>query len=299
MAKMRFKKIIIFIISLVALLATGASIFTMNKFKTLDRMQDVKSTIESITSKTKPEDVLIIFDVDMVLTQPTNPAARYAAIFKYLSTYRKMAASISNEAKNLAATYLTQFTPQELVEKEIPEIIAELQKQGFKTIALTASLTGKFSDSKNKFIFQKRDLLKSISIDFEKSNLPFGIVIPLMNFPKYLEGYPTYYHGVLCSNGEKGPTNKGSVLSAFLNQHAYKGNHNVNYGQFFKLIIMIDDKTSNLEDVKASLKKDFPEIQFIGIEYNGAKLEKETKVTEQEFEEFWQKIIQDSKSITH
>lgn len=295
---MKQNKIIVYAIILATIVGIGAFIFTINKFKTLDSMQAVKSTIETITIKINPEEVLVIFDVDMVLTQPTHPAAHYAAIVKHLSAYKKMASSVSREEYNLAATYLTQYTPQELVEKATPEIIAELQKQGFKTIALTASLTGKSGDAK-QFIFQKRDLLQKMGIDFEKSNLPFGRVIPLMEFSSYIDGYPTYYHGVLCSNGEKGPANKGTVLAAFLKKHIYKGNHNVNYGQFFKLIIMIDDKKSNLDDIKNALKKDFPEIQFVGIEYQGAKLEKDTQVSEAEFEEFWQKIIQESKSISH
>lgn len=296
---MKKNKILIYAIVLTTIVGIGTFIFSVNKFKTLDSMQDVKNKIEELAKFEKPENVLIIFDVDMVLTQPTNPAAHYAAIVKYLSAYKRMASSISNEAKNVAATYLTQYTPQALVEKATPKIIAELQKQGFKTIALTASLTGKFSDSKNKFIFQKRDLLKKMGIDFEKSNLPFGTVIPLTDFPKYAEGYPTYYHGVLCSNGEKGPTNKGTVLAAFLKHIGQISMQKVNHGYFPKIIFMIDDKKSNLEDIQAALHKDFPEIIFVGIEYNGAQLEKETKVTEQEFEEFWQKIIRDSKSITH
>jgi hypothetical protein len=208
-----------------------------------------------------------------------------------------MAASISNEAKNIAATYLTQFIPQELVEKETPKIITYLQSKGFKTIALTASLTGKFNDSKNKFIFQKRDLLQKMGIDFEQSKLPFGTAIPFTDFPKYVEGYPTYYHGILCSNGDKGPTNKGTVLVAFLEHIGQKSMQKVKHGYFPKIIFMVDDKKDNLTDVKNALKKDFPEINFVGIEYEGAKLNRETSVTQQEFEEFWQKIIQDSKEI--
>ena len=37
-------------------------------------------------------------------------------------------------------------------------------------------------------------------------------------FEKYADGYPMFYHGILCANGENNGIGKGKVLVAFLSE---------------------------------------------------------------------------------
>ncbi len=50
-------------------------------------------------------------------------------------------------------------------------------------IALTATLTESWKDSKNKIIFKRRDDLQKFGFNFSFQ----GRVVPYMNFPKYVD----------------------------------------------------------------------------------------------------------------
>ncbi len=64
-------------------------------------MRDVKFKVEEALQKTKPEDVLVAFDIDMTLTQPDHPAVYYPTIIKYRKTYKEITEPLSNEQHDL------------------------------------------------------------------------------------------------------------------------------------------------------------------------------------------------------
>ena len=55
-----------------------------------------------------------------------------------------------------------------------------------------------------------------------------------------------------------------------------------------KCIVLIDDRTRNLQDVAKSLKKDFPTTKFIGIEFLGAHHYCPETITKEDFRNYWE-----------
>lgn len=252
-------------------------------FMSVHTIREVQSKIEEILKTESPEDVLVVFDIDMTLTQPDYPATFYPNLRKHQKVMKDIRDELTPEQRDTLATS-TLTLPQRLIEKDSPTIIKAMQNKGVKVIALTATLTGSWKNDKNKIIFKRRDALQKMGFNFSFQ----GRVVPYMDFPLYAAGYPTLYHGVLCSNGEQSGIGKGKILSAFLKQVGMlKGKP---YGSGFvpKVIIMIDDKKKNLEDVREVLSKDFPEMQYIGIEYQGAFDYAPQDICEKEFSKFWQ-----------
>lgn len=109
---------------------------------------------------------------------------------------------------------------------------------------------------------EKYETLKKLGLDFDKT------------FSKNIDS-PVFYKGILFSDGEG---KKGETLISFLN----KINVDV------EMIILIDDRKSNLKEVKSALKKHKPYIKFIGIEYQGALKKISRPITEKEFQEIWE-----------
>lgn len=117
-----------------------------------------------------------------------------------------------------------------------------------------------------------------------------------MNFPKHVDGFPMLYHGVLCANGENNGIGKGRVLEAFLVQiQATKGSQTGGYVP--KIIVMADDKQSNLEDAKKILTANYTNIRFIGIKYQGAFEYAPCDISEVDFTKFWETLADQAKLL--
>lgn len=54
---------------------------------------------------------------------------------------------------------------------------------------------------------------------------------------------------------------------------------------------MADDKNKNLEDAQKAMATDFPDIQFIGFEYQGAFDYAPQDISEADFGKFWQGVL--------
>lgn len=240
-------------------------------------MRDVKFKVEEALQKTKPEDVLVAFDIDMTLTQPDHPAAYYPTIIKYRKTYKEITEPLSNEQHDLLLMHMVSDVRQKLVEDSTPAVIQALQDQGIRVIAFTASLTGRMGTC-NRLEERRYNHLKSLGLNFERAFLLQEIIFK--DLPSYRNNYPVFYKGVLCSNGEKGKTSKGSVLVAFLQALNIKP----------EVIILVDDKKKHLEDVEVFLNIHNPDVCFIGIEYKGAFSYVPPEMSEQDFRTFWQEI---------
>jgi hypothetical protein len=256
--------------------------------------------LPAIVDKEKPEspsDLLLLLDVDMTLIEPNHPALTYPFFKKYHEAFKKILSLLSPEEKDKVSTFVSQKLPQNLIEKETPGIIKELQKKNIKVIGFTASLTGQLKGFKQKALFEKRDSLQKMGIDFISAFNDRSHVVPFTSYPLYCGFYPMFYHGLLSSNGE-GKFTKGEVLISFL-EHVGKRYDEVMSalkkplkGYYPKVIMMVDDRKNNLETVENALKKYDASIKFIGITYSGAAEKKPTKeITEKEFNEFWKNQI--------
>lgn len=261
------------------------------KMMSVRSIHEVQAKADEILKTQKPEDVLVVLDIDMTLTQPDHPATYYPAIKKYVHILKGVFETLTPTQKDVALTLTTKL-PQRLIEKDSPKVVKSMQNKGVKVIAFTASLSGSWKDSKDKTIFKRRDKLQTMGFNFA---FP-GRVVSYMDFPKHGDGFPMIYHGVLCANGENNGIGKGKVLEAFLGQiHATKGSRTGGY--IPKVIVMVDDKQSNLEDTQKILAANYPDIQFIGIEYQGAFEYAPCDITEADFTKFWETLADQAKLL--
>lgn len=263
----------------------------------VNTMKEVHHKIESLLKTQKPEDILVVFDIDMTLTQPDHPATYYPAIKKYVSVYKSILGHLTPAQKDLAATLTTQIVPQKLVEKDTPKMIKNIQKQGVKVIALTSSLTGKIKGFPDKMIFIRREQLQRVGFNFTNTFKDYVLVIEFLHFKEYAGSYPMFYHGILSTNGE-GDVSKGDTLISFL-QHVGPHYHckAQKPGYYPKVIILVDDKKKHLENVEERLKIYDPAIQFIGIEYKGAFAYAPQDISKEDFQKFWEGVVQQTKAL--
>jgi hypothetical protein len=250
-------------------------------------MRVVQNKVEELRSQYAPNNTLIAFDIDMTLTQPDHPAVYYPTIYKYADVYKKIMNDLTPAQKDLAST-LTILLKQKLVEGITPDIVKKLQKQDYKTIAFTASLTGSIVDNSDKAlkIEQVRfESLKKFNLDFSKTFDNKEIIFTDM--PPHNGNYPVFYNGILLANGEKGTESKGATLIAFLKHVKLSP----------QIIVMVYDKKKNLENIEHFLLQHDPEIKFLGIEYKGAFDYVPQDISKDEFEKFWLDIADKARSL--
>lgn len=253
---------------------------------TTHTMNDVKAHVEKALETTNPGDILVAFDIDMTLIQSTHPATSYPTLKKHGAVYKKIFERLSSEVKDVTLNLPAQF-PSKLVEEGTPQIIGTLQTQGVKVIALTAALTGYLRQALGEARIEelRHSALDDLGINFENT-FDFKEVI-FKTIPPYRSNHPTFFKGLLFSNGEQGAHNKGTVLVTFL-KHA-------NFTP--KIVIFVDDRKKNIESVKHALKENYPGTQFIGIEYLGAFDSPTEDISESDFHAFWHSLVERAKSL--
>jgi hypothetical protein len=310
-----FNNKIVFLISCFLFLLTACkeekSIISVNS------IHEVQAKVDEILKTQKAEDVLVVFDVDMTLTQPDHPATYFPAVKKFKSIIKNIFASLTPTQRDIALTLTTKIA-QRLIEKDSPKIVKAMQGKGVQVIAFTASLTGHKNDNKSKTIFKRRDMLHNLGFDFSFQQMVRehnGCHWSRIAFEKYADGYSMFYHGILCANGENNGIGKGKVLVAFLSECSPKICDHKSHILFSKdrqveahhckapsvyepkVIVMVDDKKANIEDAKSVLAASDPNILFVGVEYQGAFNYAPKDISEADFIKFWQGLADQAKKI--
>ena len=239
---------------------------------TLKSMEEVTAYIQPSLKVYAPNDILCIFDIDMTLLQPKHPAAYAPNVRKHLAIYHDIQRRYPTMDTSLPFLY-NFLLPQRLVDEGIYPLLQVVRSRGIKVIALTATLTGDFEGRSVEDLRYQSLKEKKLSFDdsFAESYLVFN------NLPMYRGNYPTFYKGILFSNSEKGTTNKGTVLCAFLKKLQLHP----------KCIVFVDDRAQNLTDAYDALKQDFPQAQLLGIEYVGAENYCPEEISAEDFKAFW------------
>lgn len=237
----------------------------------LHRMADVEKYILKRISRYNAEDVLCAFDIDMTLIQPDHPAYYIPNVRKYKNVYCDIVRQHPNLDTSVALT-CTFWEAQRVVDDGIYSLLSHLKD--VPKIAFTATPTGPFKDAKRLEVLRYQQLLEK-QLHFECKLAEDDFV--LEECPAYRGNKPAFYKGVLCSNSENGTTTKGSVLCAFLRK--------LNWTP--KLVVLVDDRSKNLSDTSASLRKEFPKTKFIGIEFLGAHDYCPQKITREAFRKYW------------
>lgn len=261
---------------LIALIGYVISLMMQVKHKTLEykkmsHMSEVGPYILNHIKHLPPQDVLCAFDIDMTLILPDHPACYIKNIKQYISVYR----DIQKQYASLDATlpFVWAFAyPQHLIDSGIFSTLEDLK--AVKKIAFTATFTGPYLNYPRLEVL-RYEQLREKEISFEDSFPEKDFI--LEECPAYRSRKPAFYKGVLCSNSENGTTTKGSVLCAFLRKLRW----------IPKCVILVDDRLKNLSDVEESLKDQYPQIKFIGIQFTGAAHYCPKAISEADFKAFW------------
>lgn len=237
----------------------------------------LKKSLEEVSS----QDIFVLFDIDLTLIQPLNSATYMSNVIQYREVMKKETHHLTREQKDLLVNLAIASAPWGLVEETSPYFIKCHQDKGINVLAFTASLTGKLEEIGHLEIWREQRL-SNLGFNFQGA-FPEHYIFE--NVPSHMNRYPVLYKGILCANGEG---SKGIVLTSFLEHFDLKP----------KIVMLLDDRRKNLDDVRASLKTYNSEIQFFGFEYIGAQSFYPDDISEVEFIAFWREQAEKAKIIS-
>lgn len=241
---------------------------------TLYSMDEVSNLCKLWLQGWDPKRCLVLFDVDMVLTQPTHWAAYRPNICRYKEIWDAWMGTVPVERKDLILSAVAS-TSQMLVEHNVLAFLQWLREEKVPHIAITALLTGALGTI-DRLEIARYQMLRDLQISFEET-FPEYPELLLKEIPLYWNRYPVFYKGILLTNGERGTHTKGTVLRAFLKK----------INKTFDAICCIDDKKKNLRDIQDVLGSSYP---FLGIEYHGADQYASHVIEARAFEAYWREM---------
>lgn len=217
----------------------------------LSEADDVRYVIEQqIDKNARPDDVLILFDIDLTLIGYSGDVLKSSAISLYKKEIKNAVSDLSilkNKfgevfAFNALLASLVCESDFELVDYKWPVVISGWLNRGYKVIGFTSCLGGCIGSKQNFKEYRAKKLKE------------FGI-----NFYSGFDTYNCVYKGMLIAETES----KGAVLNKFLKE-AYKNR------KYPKQIFFVDDTLSNLESCREALKKydgvEYYPIHFVNLE---------------------------------
>jgi hypothetical protein len=234
----------------------------------LDSMEQVVDYFQHADCAT-----LGVFDIDMTLIQPVDPAFQMANISKYEDVARQVIFSLPKEKRDIFFSLTTMYSDSVLVDERTPEYLDQLHAQGVTLIALTSSLTGPLAHIASMEEW-KREELKSVGIELGSSLSHLGR-LDFVHLPAYRGNYATFMDGIIFTNSSL--CTKGEALIAFLQESQLHP----------KEIIFADDKMDHVRGVGEALQHYDPTINYIGIHFLGALHFPSPSLTEEEFMERW------------
>ena len=228
----------------------------------IKKITEVKSCVRKILEKEEAKNVLILFDVDTTLIQyikkPTNT--------KKQASYQKPSSNLTIKEKELSFTKTFHKNKMILIDNAAPELIKELQTKGVKVIAYTSSLVNPDKSISNKMLFKFRDALQKIGLDFTAHELPTSVK-PLQRFRRYFNDYPTFYHGILSTNGQYNKNiDDGAVLLEFLQSLTPERTPSTCGTYKPKTIIFVSSDVEKMSNIESKLSTIQPNIEFICLQ---------------------------------
>ncbi len=233
-------------------------------------MEEVSHYFNNADSKT-----LALFDVDLVLVQPSDPAFQMPNIKRFDAIYKRVMKRVPIDKKLLFFSLMTLSSDPILIDSRTPQVLQQLTQRGVSMMALTASLTGSFGKISNMEQWRV-DSLRQLGIDFSKTS-PCSIPLLFDEFIPYRNYYPNYLHGILFVNGI---VPKGDGFLSFLKKINWLPNK----------IIFIDDHEYNLKSLENAIQKLNSNIEYQGLHFIGAKSFSSELISEDEFEFRWERL---------
>lgn len=204
------------------------------------KIVEIKNIVEVEKHFKKTKKLLVIFDIDNTIAESTKPEGGDQWFYAAIQYFQQQGLNYKETYNKILPLYI-EFNKKngiKLVEKEVVNVIQQLQKNNIPVIALTARSGSIIKTTINQ--------LKNLAIDFSKGSIAHHVV----SFEKF--SIPALFQQGIIFCGDN---NKGETLKKFLKQTNLKP----------KKIIFIDDKRKCLSQVESTLKNS--SIKFIGLRY--------------------------------
>jgi hypothetical protein len=247
----------------------------------ISQVNDMKDVFEYFTDSDSK--TLAIFDVDMVLVQPSDPAFQMANMKRFGAISKRIMKEVPAEKQMVFLSLMTISSEAVLIDECTAQLLQRITQRGISAIALTANLTGPFGPIKNMEEWRIKTL-KLLGIDFTKS-APYQSSLIFDNLSSYRGNYSTYLDGVLFVNGTT--VSKGEAFLSFLQKTGF----------FPEKIIFIDDREDNLKNLEGAIQKLDRPIEYHGLHFLGAQKYPSKMISEEEFESRWQQLALQAKQI--
>lgn len=241
-------------------------------------MDDIFKYFNGADSKT-----LVIFDVDMVLIQPSDPAFQMANMKRYSTISKRIIKEVPEEKLMMFLSLMSISSAPILLDKHFPTYFQHLIENQIPAMGLTANLTGSFDAIQNMEEWRINSL-KCLGIDFSKT-APHKTPILFDDLPSYRGNYSTYIKGILFVNGTV--SSKGEAFLSFLKKTNFSPSK----------VIFIDDREDNLKSLEEAIKKHDRPMEYQGIHYVGAQKFPSKMISEEEFESQWMKLSSKAKGM--
>jgi len=189
----------------------------------------IADVINYLDPSIAPKDVVIVFDIDNTIAEPTNQMSSPQWFSAMIRKKMKIAGITKTEAVDaLLPLYsaVMEYTQMQPVENITVNFIRLLQNAGYKVMSLTA---------RSPQTLAKRTLtqLRDLNIDFTKSKLYRKNI-------KFSDGVQ-YIDNIIFADGG----NKGELLFEFFEKIKYQP----------KLVVFVDDKDYNCYNIEGTLQQ--------------------------------------------
>lgn len=241
-----------------------------SKMEHTENLSNIEAILEREAQTYAPEDILVVFDMYYTLVYPTSPYIHEQNIDKHKKIFKKIIGKISRRSADIMLSRLMVAQQPKLINDRLPEFLKKYSNVNF--IVCSSSL----EQNINAYLESLRRNNIKISNGYNLKNFRFS------EFDEYLSGLPSYRDGVIVTNRKK----KGEILVSFLKRVPRKP----------KLIIFIDNNTSKLRDLKDSLKDLTGVEKLITVQYTEYKHKSIRKLSQEEFEKYWEKQVWGSKN---
>ncbi len=267
------KKIYLTILMALCIFSCHAQITPVN------HMEEVFHYFNEADSKT-----LAIFDVDMVLVQPSDPAFQMANMKRFSSISKRIIKEVPEDKLMMFFSLMTISSDPVLIETtRTPQFLRQLMQMGIPTMALTANLTGEIGPIKSMEKWRVNSLL-GLEIDFSK-NAPYQNSLIFDDLNSYRGNHSAYLNGILFVNGTMVP--KGEAFLSFLEKTKLSPHK----------IIFIDDREENLKSLEVALQTLDKPIAYQGLHFLGAPRYPSKMISAEEFESRWQALASEVKEL--
>ncbi|MDR0624923.1 MAG: DUF2608 domain-containing protein [Holosporales bacterium] len=258
----------------------------MQKCSTLKSTKSVEELYSFVTDFRKTIDgsqseCLAVFDVDQTLIRAVPPVASSISHKVHEDLFKRLLSELPIEQEYLLAHLPLSVPSNNAVrEEKTVDVFNKLHEDGHPVIALTASLTGPF-ESYERFEVFRFNLLKDLGFNFseiyQEPEVPFSGFVDFRGLP------PSYYKGMINTNGLFGGRSKGKILMACLDKL-----NTVPCG-----VIFVDDVEANVHGVAEAME--VVRVPCLSILYNAALWRHEELAEESDFESYWTAAIAEIK----